>query len=71
VFGKRSEEVIRDFKKLHSEELCNIYSFLNTSRQIRSRRMMWAGHVERMGGESSISNHSEYKFLLVYSIIRV
>jgi hypothetical protein len=33
--------------------------------------MMWAEHVERMGGERSISNHSAYKFLLVYSLIRV
>jgi hypothetical protein len=36
---------------LHSEELHILYSSPNIIRQIKSRRMRWAGHVARMGGE--------------------
>jgi hypothetical protein len=37
------------WRKLHSGELHNIYSSQNFIRQIKSRRMRWAGHVTRMG----------------------
>jgi hypothetical protein len=37
--------------KLHNEELHNLYSLPNIIRIIKSRRMRWAGHVARMGGE--------------------
>jgi hypothetical protein len=36
------------WKKLHSEELHNLYSSPNIIRMIKSRRMRWAGHVARM-----------------------
>jgi hypothetical protein len=36
---------------LHNEELHNLYSSQNIIRQIKSRRMMWVGHVARMGEE--------------------
>jgi hypothetical protein len=36
-------------KKLHNEELHNLYSSPNIIRMIKSRRMRWAGHVARMG----------------------
>jgi hypothetical protein len=36
-------------RKLHNEELHNLYSSPNIIRMIKSRRMRWAGHVARMG----------------------
>jgi hypothetical protein len=41
--------VIGDWRKLHNEELHNLYSSPSIIRMIKSRRMRWAGHVERMG----------------------
>jgi hypothetical protein len=38
-----------DWRKLHNEELHNLYSSPNIIRMIKSRRMRWAGHVARMG----------------------
>jgi len=38
-----------EWRKLHSEELNNLYSSPNIVRMIKSRRMRWAGHVARMG----------------------
>ena len=38
-------------KKLHNEELRDVYSLPNIVRVVKSRRMRWAGHVARMGGE--------------------
>jgi hypothetical protein len=39
---------------LHNEELYNFYSSPNIIRQIKSRRMRWAGHVARMGEEKNV-----------------
>jgi hypothetical protein len=41
--------VTGDWRKLHNEELHNLYSSPSIIRMIRSRRMRWAGHVVRMG----------------------
>jgi hypothetical protein len=38
-----------DWRKLHNEELYNLYCSPNLIRMIKSRRMRWAGHVGRMG----------------------
>jgi hypothetical protein len=38
-----------DWRKLHNEELHNLYSSPNMIRMMKSRRMRWAGHVARMG----------------------
>jgi hypothetical protein len=43
------EEVREEWKRLHSEELNDLYSSPNIIRVIKSRRMRWAGHVARMG----------------------
>jgi hypothetical protein len=51
IFVKKSDEVTREWRKLHNEELHNLYSSSNIIRQIKSRRMRWAGHVARMGEE--------------------
>ena len=42
-------EVTREWRKLHNEELSDPYSSPNIVRVIKSRRMRWAGHVARMG----------------------
>jgi hypothetical protein len=41
-------EVTEDYRKLHNEELHNLYSSPSIIRMIKSRRMRWAGHVARM-----------------------
>jgi hypothetical protein len=39
----------RELRKLHNEELHNLYSSPNITRMTKSRRMRWAGHVARIG----------------------
>jgi hypothetical protein len=43
------DDVTGDWRKLHNDELHNLYSSPNKIRMIKSRRMRWAGHVARMG----------------------
>jgi hypothetical protein len=45
----RSDEVAGGWRKLHNEELRDLYSSLSIIRMIKSRRMRWTGHVARMG----------------------
>ena len=49
VFGPKRDEVTREWRKLHNEELRDLYSLPNNVRVVKSRRMRWAGHVARMG----------------------
>ena len=49
VFGPKREEVTGEWRKLHDEELSDLYSLPNIVRVVKSRRMRWAGHVARMG----------------------
>ena len=48
VFGPKRDEVIGEWRKLHNEELSDLYSLPNIVRVVKSRRMRWAGHVARM-----------------------
>ena len=48
LFGLRREEVTKERRKLHNEELNHLYSSPNIVRVINSRRMRWVGHVARM-----------------------
>jgi hypothetical protein len=50
IFGSRRNEVREERRKLHNEELNDLYCSPNIVRVIRSRRVRWAGHVARMGG---------------------
>jgi hypothetical protein len=52
MFQPERDEVTGDWKNLHYEELHNMYSSPNIIRMIKSRKMRWAGHVARMGGEA-------------------
>ena len=51
IFGPRRYEVTGEWRRLHNEELSDLYCSPNIVRVIKSRRMRWAGHVTRMGEE--------------------
>ena len=46
----KRDEVTGEWRKLHNEELSDLYSLPNIVWVVKSRRMRWAGHVARMGG---------------------
>jgi hypothetical protein len=50
VFGPKRDELTGEWRKLHNEELNDLYSLSNIVRVVKSRRMRWAGHVACMGG---------------------
>jgi hypothetical protein len=50
----KRDDVTGEWKKLHSEELHNVHSSPDIIRQIKSRRMGWAGHVARMGEKRKV-----------------
>ena len=49
IFGPKRGEVTGEWRKLHNEELTDLYCSPSIGRVIESRRMRWAGHVEHMG----------------------
>jgi hypothetical protein len=49
IFGPKRDEVTDEWRKLHNEELNDMYPSPNIFRVIKSRRIRWAGHVARMG----------------------
>jgi hypothetical protein len=49
IFGPKRDEVTGEWRKLHNEELRDLYSSPSIIRIIKSRWMRWAGHVARMG----------------------
>jgi hypothetical protein len=59
IFGPKRDEVTGDWRKLHNGELHNLYSSPDIIRQIKSRRMRWAGHVPQMGEGRNV-----YRFLV-------
>ena len=49
VFGAKRDEVTGEWRKLHNEELSDLYALPNIVRVVKSRRMRWVGHVARVG----------------------
>jgi DNA integrity scanning protein DisA with diadenylate cyclase activity len=49
ISGLKREEVARDWRRLHYEELHNLCTLQNIIRVLNSRRMRWAEYVARMG----------------------
>jgi hypothetical protein len=49
IFGPKRDEVTGEWRKLHSGELHNLYSSPDIIKEMKSRRMRWAGHVAGMG----------------------
>jgi hypothetical protein len=49
IFGPKGDEVTGEWRKLYNGELHNLYSSPDIIRQMKSRRMRWAGHVARTG----------------------
>jgi len=60
IFGPRRDEVKEEWRRLHNEELNDLYSSPNIVRVVKSRRMRWAGHVARMVEERGV-----YRVLVV------
>ena len=54
IFVPRRDEVTVDWRRMHNEELNDLYSSPNIERVIKSRSMRWAGHVARMGEERRV-----------------
>jgi len=51
IFGLKRDEVRREWRKLYNDELSDLHSSPNIVWVIKSRKMKWAGHVARKGGE--------------------
>jgi hypothetical protein len=51
IFGPKGNEVTGGWRKLHNEQLHNLYSLPSIIIMIKSRKMRWAGHVARMGAK--------------------
>jgi hypothetical protein len=58
IFVPKRDEVTGGWRKLHNDELHNLYSSPSIIRIIKSRRMRWVGHVARMG-----TNRNAYRIL--------
>jgi hypothetical protein len=53
-FGPKRDEVTGERRKLHNEEMNDLYSLPNIVWVVKLRRMRWAGHVARMGEDSGV-----------------
>jgi hypothetical protein len=54
IFGSKRTEGTGGWRKLHNEELHNLYFSSSIIKMIKSRRMRWAGHVAKMGEKTDL-----------------
>jgi hypothetical protein len=54
VFGPKRDKLTGEQRKLHNEELNDLYSLPNIVQVVKSRRMRWAGHVACMGEDRGV-----------------
>jgi hypothetical protein len=54
VIGPKRNDVTEEWRKLHKEELNDLYSLPNIVRVVKSRRMRWTGHVACMGEDGGV-----------------
>ena len=54
IFGPKREDVTGEWRKIHNEELNDMYSTFIFVRVTKSRRIKWARHVARMGDRKSV-----------------
>jgi len=59
IFGPRENKVTGEWRRLHNEEINDLYSSPDIVRLIKSRRMKWMGHVAYMGERRGV-----YRLLL-------
>jgi hypothetical protein len=57
IFGPRRDEVTGEWRKLHNKELHDLYSSQSIIRIIKSRRLIWAGHLARLGRRGTIIDY--------------
>jgi len=55
IFGPKRDEVTGEWRRLHNEELNDLYYSTSIVRVIKSRRIRWAGYVERIGERRGVS----------------
>jgi hypothetical protein len=75
IFGPKKDEVTGEWRKLHNEELHNLYSLSDIFRLIKSRRMRWTEHVacmvDRRGAYRVLVRKPEGKRVLVRPMHRL
>jgi hypothetical protein len=57
IFGLKWDEVTGEWRKLHNEELRDLYTSPSIIRILKSKRMRWAGHVARMGRRATLIDY--------------
>jgi hypothetical protein len=64
IFGPKRDEVTGEWRKLHNEELHDLYSSPSIIRIVKVRWMRWAGHIRRMG-----EKRNAYRLIFVVCIV--
>jgi hypothetical protein len=54
IFGPKRDGVMGGWRKLHNKELCDLYSSPSIIRNMKSRRIRWAGHVPGLGEKRNV-----------------
>jgi hypothetical protein len=57
IFGQKRDDVTEEWRKLHNDELHDLYSSPSIIRIIKARRMRCAGHVARMGRRRTLTGY--------------